>query len=463
MAATATTVEQTVPAPAGRGRLLQVLGVAFGIAVIIGNTIQSGILRTPGSVAALLPGRWMFLLAWVAGGVYALLGVMSLAELGVIVPRSGGQYVFAQRAFGPYAGSIIGWSDWISTVASYAAAAILIGEYTTALLPDVTKNSLAIAVGVVVAFTALHYRGVKWGDAIQQTTTVLKALAYVGLIVACFALVPSSGVTPTPPGPNPATVVGVGAVVLAMQAVIFTYDGWNGMLYFSEELPDPGRQIPRAMFSGVFAIIAIYLLVNVAFVHVLGMDRLAKTDFAAGAAARDLFGAKGDTIIRVLLIVALVSGVNAFNLMAPRILYAMSLDGLFPRWGGTVNKGGTPTYTMLLSGALAIALLLTGTFNSVIAVAAFYFVLNYVFSFAAVFKLRRSMPDAPRPYRALGYPFTTGFSLFGGIAFLVGAIITDQRNSLVAIGMLVASYPVYALTRRAARRREQAGGASPRP
>src|SRR5689334_15351740 len=124
MAATATTIEQTAAA-SSRGRLLKVLGVAFGIAVIIGNTIGSGILRTPGSVAALLPSRTMFLLAWIAGGVYALLGVISLAELGVIVPRSGGQYVFAERAFGPYAGFIIGWSDWVSSIASYAAAAIL--------------------------------------------------------------------------------------------------------------------------------------------------------------------------------------------------------------------------------------------------------------------------------------------------------------------------------------------------
>jgi APA family basic amino acid/polyamine antiporter len=230
------------------------------------------------------------------------------------------------------------------------------------------------------------------------------------------------------------------------------------MLYFSEELPDPGRQIPRAMFSGVFAIIAIYVLVNLAFVHVLGMDGLAKTDFAAGTAAQALFGAKGDALIRILLIVALVSGVNAFNLMCPRILYAMSNDGLFPRWGMTVNRGGTPTYTLLISGALVVAFLLTGTFNSVIAVAAFYFVLNYVFSFAAVFKLRRSMPDAPRPYRAIGYPVTTAFSLLGGTAFLIGAIITDRRNSLVAIAMLAVSYPVYALTVRA-RRRTQSGDA----
>lgn len=438
--ATAASASETV-AQHGRGRLLQVLGVAFGVAVIIGNTIGSGILRTPGSVAALLPNEWLFIGAWVAGGVYALLGTISLAELGVLVPRSGGQYVFARKAFGAYAGMIVGWSDWISSVASFAAAAILVGDYAGALMPSLAKSSLAVGIGVVVLFTVLQYRGVKWGDVVQQGTTLLKALSFAALIVACFAIAPAS--TPATAFSTATPAVGFAAVVLAMQAVIFTYDGWNGLLYFSEEVRDPGREIPKAMFAGVGAIIAIYVLVNIAFVHVLGIDMLAKTDFAAGAAAQALFGARGDTILRILLIVGLFSGINAYSLFCPRILYAMSKDRLFPEWGTTVNEGGTPTYTLLASSALALAFLLTGTFNSVIAVAAFFFVLNYVFSFAAVFKLRRTMADAPRPYKAWGFPFTTGFSLLGGIAFLIGAMVSDRKNSLIAIGLLAVSYPVY--------------------
>ena len=447
MAVTATTVESTAVPSSGGGRLLQVLGVAFGVAVIVGNTIGSGILRTPGTVATLLPSEWMFVLAWVAGGGYALLGTMSLAELGVLVPRSGGQYVFARRAFGPYAGFIIGWSDWVSSVASFAAGAILIGEYAIALFPFLSRPTLAVAIGVVVLFTVMQYRGVRWGDRVQQVTTLLKAVAFVALIIACFTIEPTNG--PIVPAVATATkAVGFASIVLAMQAVIFTYDGWNGMLYFSEEVRDPGRQIPRAMFTGVFAIIAIYVLVNIAFVHVLGMPALGASDFAAGAAAQALFGARGDTIIRALVIVALFSGVNAYALFCSRIPYAMARDGLFPKWGMIVNEGGTPTATLLLSGALAIGFLLTGTYNSVIAVAAFFFVLNYVFSFAAVFKLRRTMAETPRPYRALGYPYTTAISLLGGIAFLIGAVVSDRRNSLIAIGLLVGSYPLYAVAMR---------------
>lgn len=446
MAATVTAVEEPTVPSSGRGRLLQVLGVAFGVAVIVGNTIGSGILRTPGTVASLLPTQGAFLLAWIAGGVYALLGVVSLAELGVLIPRSGGQYVFARRAFGPYAGFIIGWSDWVSSVASFAAAAIVIGEYGGALFAPIARHSLAVAIGVVVVFTLLQYGGVRRGDQVQQVTTLLKALGFVGLIVACFIFSPVNSPVLPPAITGATTAVGISAVILAMQAVIFTFDGWNGMLYFSEEIRDPGRQIPRAMFTGVLAVIAIYVLVNVAFVHVLGMRGVAGSEFAAGAAAEALFGSRGDTIIRTLIIVGLFSGVNAYILFCARIPYAMSRDGLFPKWGMTVNAGGTPTNTLLLSGVLAIGFLVTGTFNSVIAVAAFFFVLNYVASFASVFVFRRTMPDAPRPYRAWGYPWTTGFSLLGGIAFLIGAIVSDRKNSLIAIGLLVASYPVFAMT-----------------
>jgi APA family basic amino acid/polyamine antiporter len=442
-ASTAGIVDEEAPPSGGRGRLLQVLGVAFGIAVIVGNTIGSGILRTPGTVAGLLPSQSAFLLAWVAGGLYALLGVFSLAELGVLIPRSGGQYVFAREAFGSYAGFVIGTSDWISSAAALAAAAILISEYSGALVPALGAFTVHVAVGVVLIFTALQWRGIRWGDRLQQATTLLKALAFIALIVACFTLAPvtapSAALAPAP------SAVGVAAIVLAMQAVIYTYDGWNGLLYFSEEVKDPGRQIPRAMFGGVLAVIAIYVLVNFAFVHVLGIRGLAASDFAAGSTAQALFGVRGDAIIRVLVIIGLLSGVNAYVMFCPRILYAMSRDGLFPAAGLTVNAGGTPTTTLALSAVAAIAFLLTGTFNSVIAVAAFFFVLNYVSSFGAVFVFRRTKAEVPRAYRAWGYPYTTGFSLLGGIAFLIGVIVTDRRNSLIALGLLAASYPFYRL------------------
>lgn len=171
-----------------RGQLLRVLGVSFGLAVAIGNTIGAGILRTPGDVAAQLPTVWLFLAVWVAGGLYALLGAISMAELATMMPRSGGQYVYAQRALGSYAGFVVGWSDWIGTCGSTALVSMVIGEYAGALIPSLATRGKAVAVFVTVAFALLQWRGVRWGSSTQQLTTLLKALAFIALIVACFAL-----------------------------------------------------------------------------------------------------------------------------------------------------------------------------------------------------------------------------------------------------------------------------------
>jgi APA family basic amino acid/polyamine antiporter len=447
MTATAHTETRT----ARGGGLLSILGVAFGIAVIVGNTIGAGILRAPGDVATQLPAPGWFLAAWLAGGLYALLGVASLAELGVLIPRSGGQYVFARAAFGTYAGFVIGWTDWISSCAAAAAVTIVIGEYSASLVAT-TAWEVPIAVAVTLAFVVIQWRGIVWGDRAQQITSVAKGLVFALLIGAIF-LAP-----PLPPAPAAASVAAAPtfvALVIALQGVIYTYDGWNGMLYFSGEVRDPGRQIPRAMFAGVVSVIAIYVLLNAGFVRLVGMSRLAGEPFVAAVAARAVFGAAGDLAIRLLLIVGLLSAANAIILMCSRVLHAMSTDGVFPRAASRVNTGGTPTVALGLSSAVIVLMLATGSFGTIIALAAFFYVLQYVTSFAAVFALRRKLPDAPRPYRAIGFPVTTAISLAGGVAFLVAAVVGDPRTSLVAFAILAVSYPVY----RATVSRTAAGGA----
>jgi APA family basic amino acid/polyamine antiporter len=446
-----------VPAPAvattqtrPRGRLLQVLGVAFGFFIVVGNTIGAGIMRNPSEVASRLPTPSAFLLAWIAGGVYAILGVASLAELGVLFPRSGGLYVFARETYGEYAGFVIGWTDWISSCASAAAMAILIGEYLGDLIAPLSGWGTLVAWGATITFALLQWRGVRWGDRTQQVTTVLKTLAFALLIVACFLWAPRAGGAAAAALP-PAAPITIAGVVLAIQAVIYTYDGWTGVLYFSGEVTNPGRDIPRGMFGGVFGVLAIYLLVNGAFLHVLGIDGLRASDFAAGSAARLIFGVRGDAIVHAIMIVSLASSLNAVLMMGSRVIYAMSCDGLFPTAARRVNVGGTPVVTLFVTVLLTIGLLASGTFETVTAIAAFYFVLQYVVSFLAVFILRRRDPDAPRPYRAIGYPVTTAISLVGGVAFLVGVVVMDRRNSLWALGMLAASLPVY-LGVRAARK-----------
>jgi APA family basic amino acid/polyamine antiporter len=427
--------------------LLRVLGVAFGLAVIIGNTIGAGIFRAPGQIAEQLPHPWLFLGVWLLGGLYALLGAISLAELGTMIPRSGGQYVFARYALGEYAGFIVGWSDWISTCGSTAAVALVIGTFSGVLIPALNGKGPAVAAVVAIVFAVLQWRGIVWGSTIQNFTSLLKALAFFILIAAAFVLGGGGGALTSSQTYSTSTVT-LAAVVTSLQAAIYTYDGWSGVIYFSEEVQQPGRDIPRALLGGVLTIMAIYLLVNVALLYVLPITGIAGKEFAAGEAATVIFGRYGDTVFRCITIVSMLSAVNALHLMATRVIFAMSRDGLFTERAAVVNVGGTPTVSLLLSAAIAVLFILFGqTFERVIIICAFFFVANYILSFISLFVLRFREPEKPRPYRVWGYPVTPGLALLGSILFLAGAVYADRTNSLYALALLAASYPVFRLVK----------------
>ncbi len=441
----------------GRGKLLQLFGVAFGMAVLIGNTIVVGILRTPGEVATQLPSTGFFLGVWLVGGLYALLGAMSLAEPGAMVARSGGQYGIVHRALGPYPGFVVGWSDWLSTAASIALVAMVFGEYAEPLVAGLPGGRVAIACGIVLLFGVLLGRGARVGDVAQQLLSAGKALAFGALIVAGLSMA-----VPAPDAIAPAAALPVGgalfsAIVIALQSVIFTYDGWTGPLYFGEEIVDAGRSTPRSMVRGVLVVIAIYVLLNVAYLRVLGVERMAGDPFVAASAGQALFGDRGDLIIRLLVLGAILGGLNALTMMAPRVPMAMSRDGLMPRAFDNVDSGGTPVVAHWASIGIALGFIFSGTFETVLALAAFFFVANYTLSFVSVFVLRRKEPLTPRPYRTPGFPYTTGVVLLGSLAFIVGALITDRANSIRSLLILAASYPVYRLVLRS---RKPGAGAS---
>jgi basic amino acid/polyamine antiporter, APA family len=427
-----------------RGKLLQVLGVSFGIAVIIGNTILVGILRTPGDVAAHLPNPTLFLGVWVVGGLYALLGAISLAEPAAMVAQSGGQYVFVRRGLGAYPGFVVGWSDWISTCASASLGAMVFTQYLEALVPALAGQRAAAGVALVMLFGLLLWRGIRVGDMSQQILSAFKALAF-GILIALCLLVPVPTREAVTPASLPAGTALVTAVVLALQAVIYTYDGWTGPVYFGEEVRRPGHGIPRAMVVGVLVVILIYVMTNIGLVRVLGVGTMAGDPFVAATAGKVLFGERSDLVIRSLVLMSILSGINAQLLIAPRVVLAMSRDRLLPAGFETVNSGGTPTVGHWASVGVAVGFIVSGTFNAVLALCAFFFVANYILSFASVFALRRREPDTPRPYRVPGFPFTTGLALAGSLAFLAGSIVTDWGNSWKSLVLLALSYPAYRL------------------
>ena len=435
----------SIRAEPGTRKLLTVLGISFGLAVMVGNTIGAGILRTPGTIARYLPEFWPFIGVWLIGALYALLGANALAELGTMIPQSGGQYVFVRRGLGEYSGFIVGWSDWLSTCGSAAAMAIIIGEYSVGLMPELRADQ-AVAIAVIVLLMLIQWAGVKWGGWTQNITSLVKAVVFLIFILLCFILGSRNPVESIMHAEREATLLL--AFVLALQAVIYTYDGWSAPIYFTEEIKEPNRNIPRSMFGGLLVVVIIYVLINIAFARVVPIPTLAGKNLAAGAVAQHLFGVYGDRVLRVIVATGLISAVNSSLLMATRVIFAMGRDRLVWRGATEVNKGGTPDVALLVSTIAAGAFIVTGSFEQVIAKMAFFFVANYSLSFAALFVLRHREPDTPRPYRAWGHPITTGIAFLASVAFLVAATAGDPANSLWALGLLFLSVPVYLLFRR---------------
>jgi basic amino acid/polyamine antiporter, APA family len=446
-----------------KGKLLQILGVGFGVAVAVGNAISAGIVRTPGDIAARLPNRWLFFAVWFVGAFYALVSAFQLAELGSAIPKSGGQYNFSRRALGDYAGFIVGWSDWLSTCGTTGAVGIVVGEYLGHMFPafDGARQIKITAVSVIVLFALLQWKSISIGSKVQNLTTVLKGLAFFIMVIACFAmgggLRHSSEAAAAAQG-IPATVLPIGAglitaLLFGIQATIYTYDGWDGVIYFGDEIKNPGYLVPRAIFASLFSVVLIYLLINAAVLYVLPISEVAGNNFSLGLAAQRVFGPSGDFIFRSIMVVALFSSLNALHLMGARVIYAMSRDGLFFPAVSRINKGGTPTIGLLLSALVGVAFAIF-SFERVIAMLAFFFVTNYLLSFTSMFILRLRDPDMPRPYRAWGYPWTTSLALLGSVGFLVEAIREDRANSIFTLIALACSYPVYRVLKVASGKRE---------
>lgn len=430
--------------PLPKHGLLRTFGLVFALSIGIGDTIGGGILHTPGKIAALLPVAWLFMAMWGFGAVNAFLGGTVYAELGAMYPEAGGTYVYARRALGDYAGFFVGYTFWVQLCAVQAALALLIGEYAPVLIPALTGHTLAVAAVVLAILVVLQWHRVHWAGHVQVVTTLAKLLAFAGLIVAAFVL------PRTAPGSASSTVFAapqglalVLALALAMRSVIFTYNGYYFVVTFGEELRDPGRDIPRAIFRGLLVITAVYLLLNLAFVWVLPMARMVNEPFVGGVLAAALFGERGNLIITAIVVVSLLGTVNAQMLSAPRMLLAMGRNNLFVPQATYVNRGGTPSVALALSSVVAAGFLFSRTFAAVLAVVTLFMVVQYLLMYASLFVLRRREPHMPRPYRAWGYPWTTLIAVVIAVAFLIGIAVGDPRHSLFALIILVLSYLAY--------------------
>jgi APA family basic amino acid/polyamine antiporter len=424
------------------GKLLSVLGVAFGLAGSVGGTIGAGILRTPGLVAAQLHTPSLVLLAWLVGGLYALLGAICIAELAASLPRAGGWYVYAEQAFGRRAGWLVGWTDWLAHCIGLAWVATTVGELLAEWIPAntaATWQGRALALLVLALFSAVQLLGVRAGGASQELLSLVKAVAFLGLAAASFALPPVVPAVSTAADPaellqqGPAVAIGA---VLALQAVITTFDGWASPVYFAEEFSDPSRDLPRSLIGGVLAVLALYLLINAALLHVLPIEVLSEANLPAADAARSVLGQRGGQVISAVALISLLGLINTVVMAAPRILFGLSRDQLMPAALSGVNPGGTPTAALVLTSGCAAVLVLAGSFDHLLGMGAFLYVGLPLSGIAAQLWLRRQQTELPRPFLSWGYPLTPLLVGAGSLAFLIGAMVSDTADSLLALALV---------------------------
>ena len=416
------------------GHLRRLVGLGFGLAVIVGSTIGVGILRTPGLVAGHLHSGSAILVVWIVGGIYTLLGSVCLAELGTMVPEAGGYYVYARRGFGNWVGFGVGWTDWLTYCTVLAYVSIGLAEFSGVLLPALAGWVRPIAIVTLLAMVALQWAGLKVSARFQEWTTAVKFLAFLALVVAAFTMGPDRARSLQTPGDSVGfTFTGV---ILALQAVVIAYGGWQSALYFTEEDRDPSRNLPRAMIGGVVSVIVVYLLVNLALLAVLPISELAKSTLPGADAAAIIAGGHGKQIITILSVLSLLPLLNAILMIGARILFAMGRDGLVTRRTASVNTGGTPDVATVVTTGVALILIASGTFQNLVALASVFLAANYCVSCLALVVLRRREPGAARPFRAWGYPWSAAIVVVGAIVFLGGVLVNDTPSAVKAIGLL---------------------------
>jgi APA family basic amino acid/polyamine antiporter len=441
--------------PKAQGSLSRILGLGFGVAVIFGGTVGVGILRLPGEIAARLGSAKLVLLVWALGAVYSMLGAISISELGAAMPQAGGFYVYARRAFGPGAGFVMGWSDWINNCASMAFVSVAASEYLLALLGQHDAQALipqaAVALGLLALFGAVQWFGLRLSSTVQKVTSSVTAVTFLVLVVACLlhkrVNVPVAATVNAVPG-NGGTLGMIAALVAVLPAIVVAYDGWYEAIYFTEEDTNPAKHLPRAMIGGVLLITSLYLVMNLGFLHLLSMEAIGRSNLVAADAAKIVFPAPSflpnlsSDFITVLSLMTLLSCVNAVMLGAPRILFAVGRDGLF-RGAATIGKGGTPRVALLLTLAMTAVLVLSGRIDEIIGIAAITVAATYAVNYLAVILLRWREPKMVRPFRAWGYPVSTVLVLLGSVAFLAVDVKADPASALRAVLLIGLALPVY--------------------
>ena len=428
--------------------LRRALGVFDATMVVVGGIIGGGIFISPYLVAQRLPSSGWILGAWAFGGLVALAGAYAFAELAALFPAAGGEYAYLREAYHPVVGFLFGWASLVMIQGGgLAAVAITFAEYLLRLVGAPGGDPKPIATGAIVLLALVNVAGVKMGSRLLNAFVVLKIAALAALIVGGLILARTMTALP----PSPAGVVRPEASVLAFGAalvpILFTYGGWQTANTLAEEIREPRRTLPRALFAGTLIVLACYLLTNVFYLATLGRDGLAATTAPAADAARRLFGPGADRWLAAAIAISSFGFLDLTLLGPTRIYFAMARDGaFFPSLSRLHPRFGTPHRAILLQAAWGIVLLLTGTYGGLVDSVVFADWIFFGLTVAAVMLFRRRIPVStrePGAFRSPLYPAFPILFLAATVLVLAGVVRSNPVRSAIGTALLAAGLPIY--------------------
>jgi amino acid transporter len=425
------------------------------VAVLVGSTIGSGIFRSPAGIAEKLPGPLPLLAIWVTGGIFALCGALTLAEVAGALPRTGGVYVFIREAWGRLPAFLFGWSELVLIrAAALGAISTTFSEYLIRVLghdPRVAPYSQYVhyvAAAAIVLTATFNYVGIKWGALVQNVTTLAKTGAVLVIIVLALAMgLPQTGGHYTPA--VPAGSFAFARFGLALVSVLWVYDGWADVSFVGGEVKDPEQNLPRVLIFGTLIIIGLYLLANVAYLAVLPVDEIRQSKLVAADVAEKLMGAVGVAFVSVAVMVSTFGTLNGSVMTGSRILFAMAADGLlFSPFAVVHKRFHTPGVAIWLSATLGVIFVLLGTFEQLADTFVTAIVPFYALAVGAIFVLRRRPGYLP-PFRVPGYPVVPAIFIVATVLLLGNAVLdpTSRFPTLAVMGVILLGIPVFFLTK----------------
>lgn len=454
-------------------QLVRGLTLLAAIMIVAGSMIGSGIFRKPATMAGQLSSPELLIIVWIVAGLITLFGALVNAEIAGMIDATGGQYVYFQKMYGNFTAYIYGWSILaVIQTGSQAAIAYVFAEYLQPFLqvpglsdsiagfkvympavgwiqPFADFGTKSIAIVCLIFITGINYIGVVFGGTVNSIITIIKIGTIILLSILIFMVGSGSSANlysgfTVNPGGDMGLITAIG---LAMGGAFWAYDGWNNVTFVAGEVKEPQRNVPKALFMGTVIVIAVYVIINLAFLYILPFEELKNSPLVAKSAIEKIFGNMGGTIVSIAVIISAFGALNSSILATARVQFAMARSGMFFHSLGKVHpKFATPHISLVVQGVWSAVLVLTGSFDTISDYVIFAAWLFYMLGAAGVFILRKKMPDTPRPYKVWGYPYTPILFVAFSLLYLINSIISDTQNAMMGVTLIAGGLPIYFYT-----------------